>query len=183
MINLLPDDMKSQISAARVNIILVRYIFVIILAFMFLVLVQAGSYYLLDQSRKSAEQLIEANSIKADVYSETKTELEELNNSLTATKTILDQEIFYSKVLTGIAQMMPPGTVIEKISLTAEAFSRPMTMTVYAKTTEDVVAARDRFQQSSLFSSVSFEAISGTSGINDYPVSATVNLTLNPGAI
>lgn len=183
MINLLPDDMKAQLSAARVNVVLTRYIIVIILAFLFLVLIQAGAYYLLDQSRQSAEQLIEANNIKADVFGETKAELENLNSSLAATKPILDQEIFYSKVLPRIAQMMPAGTVVQEISLTADAFNNPITVQVYAKTTENAVSLRDRFQQSNLFSSVTFEAISGSGGIDGYPVNATVTLTLNPGAV
>lgn len=183
MINLLPGDMKSQISAARVNVVLVRYITVIILAFLFLVLIQAGAYYLLDQSRQSAERLIEANTIKADVYGETKTELENLNSSLSATKPILDQEIFYSKVLVSIAQLMPAGTVIQEMTLTDEAFSKPLSMKIYAKTTENAVAVRDKFQQSNLFSSVTFETISGSGGIEGYPVSATVSLTLSPGRV
>lgn len=182
MINLMPDDTKKELRAARVNVMLSRYIFVLILAGLFLALVLFGSFYLLNQSRESSLQLIQTNGVKADVYSSTKAQVDELSGSLNGARTILDQEVRYSNVLINFAQLMPSGTVIGEITLDTNSFGAPFTVAVYARTTNDAVALQDRFQSSNLFSDVSFQSISESGGIEGYPVNATMTLTLNKAA-
>ncbi|MDB5160477.1 MAG: Fimbrial assembly family protein [Candidatus Saccharibacteria bacterium] len=184
MINLLPDETKKEIRAARVSVILVRYVAVVILAFVFLVLLLAGSYFVLTQTKNSATQLIDANSTKAEVYSSTKAQVDALSSSLAETKSILDQEVLYSNVLMNIGQQMPPGTVIDKIALDASSFTgTPLTLKAYAKTTNAAVALREKFQSSPIFTNVSFQSISDTSGgISGYPVSVSMTLTISKAA-
>jgi Tfp pilus assembly protein PilN len=181
MINLMPDEIKKELRAARVNVLLVRYMGVIFLAFLFLVFILFGSYVLLNQTRDSSQKLIDANDTKAEVYQSTKTQVEALSNQLTEAKGILDQEVLYSNVLVNFAQQMPGGTIIDKLSLTPDSFNgTPLTLKVYAKTTNDAVALRDRFQSSSFFKDVSFQTISdGSAGIDGYPITATLTLTLD----
>lgn len=179
MINLMPDAEKMEIRAGKVNVVLVRYIIIIVLAFSFLVLLLIGSYLLLRQNKASAQQVIDANAAKAQVYSSTKQQVDALSTSLTQAKTILDKEILYSKVLTNIGQQMPAGTVIDKLTLSSASFTgTPTTIRAYAKTSADVVALREKFQSSPYFTNVSFDSISDTSGgIKDYPVSVSMTLT------
>lgn len=181
MINLMPDDVKVQLRAARNNVLLLRYITVIFFAALFLGTILVGAYYLLEQTRISAQKLIDANDTKAEVYSSTKAQVDALSSSLSGTKAILDQEVPYSTVLMRIGEQMPPGTVLEKIDLDTSSFNgTPLTLKIYAKTTNDTVTLRDNFQNSPYFTGVNFEAISdGSAGINGYPVSATLTLTLN----
>lgn len=181
MINLLPTDIKQDIRAARMNVVLTRYMIVILLSAVFLGMVAWGSFFLLGQIHSSSERLIEANDTKAAVYSKTKAQVDALSASLREAKGILDQEILYSNVLVNIAQQMPPNTVIDKISLDATSFSgTPLTLKVYAKSSADAIALRDKFQGSRFFSGVNFQSVSDTSGgIDGYPVSATITVTLN----
>jgi len=181
MINLMPDSAKQEIRAARVNVILIRYIFVILIAFGFLVLLLAGTYVVLTQTKASAQQLVESNDTKADVYSSTKAQVDALSASLSETKTILDQETLYSNVLMNIGQQMPSGTVIEKITLDAASFTgAPVVLKAYAKTNDAAVALRERFQSSPLFSNVNFESVSDSAGgIDGYPISVSLTLALN----
>ncbi|MFZ2126111.1 MAG: PilN domain-containing protein [Candidatus Microsaccharimonas sp.] len=181
MINLMPDDAKREIRAARANVVLVRYITILLISAAFLALVVWGSYLLLGQIHTSAQQQITANDTQAAVYSQTKQQVDSLSAGLTEAKTILDQEILYSNVLVNIAQQMPANTVIDKLTLDSNSFiGTPLTLKVYAKSSNDAVALRDRFQSSPFFSNVSFESVSDTSGgITGYPVSATITLTLN----
>jgi hypothetical protein len=181
MINLMPDEDKKELRAARVNVLLVRYMLVIFMAFAFLVLILFGAYFLLSQTKASSQQLIDANDTKAEVYSSTKTQISELSAQLAEAKGILDAEILYSKVLANFGQQMVPGTIIDKITLDSSSFSgTPLTLKVYAKTTGDTVALRERFQQSSFFTDVSFQTVSDSSGgIPGYPISATMTLTLD----
>lgn len=180
MINLMPDDAKKEIRSARVNVLLTRYIFVILLAFVFLALLLAGSYVVLTQTKQSAKQLIDANGTKAEVYSSTKVQVDALSSSLAETKSILDQEVLYSNVLMNIGQQMPAGTVIDKITLDAASFTgTPLSLKAYAKTSDAAVALRGKFQSSPIFTNVNFESVSDTAGgIPGYPVSVSMTLTI-----
>jgi cell division protein FtsB len=183
MINLMPDNAKKEIRSARMNVILGRYIIVILFAFGFLVLLLAGSYVVLTQTKQSAQRLIDANGTKANVYSSTKAQVEALSSSLSATKTILDQEVLYSNVLMNIAHQMPAGTVLGGITLNAASFTgTPITLKAYAKTTDDAVALRQKFQSSPIFTNVNFDSVSGSAGITDYPVGVSMTLTVTKAA-
>jgi len=184
MINLMPDNAKKEIRSARTNVILTRYIIIIVLAFAFLTMLLAGSYVVLTQAKQSAQRLIDANGTKAEVYSSTKAQVDTLSSGLSETKSILNQEVLYSKVLINIGQQMPTGTVIEKISLDAASFTgTPLSLKAYAKTTEAAVALREKFQSSPIFTNVSFESVSDTSGgIAGYPVSVSMTLTITKAA-
>lgn len=181
MINLMPDLAKKEIRAARSNVILTRYIIVVIFSSLFLALITWGAFILLAQVEGTAKQLIEANDTESAVYSDTKAQVNSLSASLNEAKTILDQEITYSDVLINIAQQMPANTIIDKITLDQTSFNgTPLTLKVYAKTNTDAITLRDRFQSSPFFSSVNFESVSdATTTISGYPVSATMTLTLN----
>lgn len=180
MINLLPDDQKKELRSARMNTTLSRYIFVLLGSGLFLALISWGAFFLLDQIKSSNEQLIEANDTKAAVYSDTKAQIDTLSASLGEAKSILDQEILYSKVLVNIAQQMPANTVLDKVTLDDNAFNgAPITLKAYGKTNDDIVELRNRFQSSSHFTNVNFQTVSETDGIDGYPVSVTLSLTFN----
>jgi hypothetical protein len=180
MINLMPPDVKKELRAARMNVALLHYMTVILISAVFLALILWGTFMLLGQIQDSSKRLIEANDTKAEVYSQTKQQVDSLSAGLNDAKGILDQEILYSNILVNIAQQMPPGTLIDKITLDETSFSgTPLTLKVYAKTSGDAVALRDRFQNSAFFSDVNFQSVSDASGVDGYPVSATLTVTLN----
>jgi Tfp pilus assembly protein PilN len=183
MINLMPDDAKKEIRSARVNVILTRYIIVILLAFAFLILVLGVSYVVLTQQKSNAQQRIALNSTKADVYSSTKAQVDALSSSLSQTKTLLDQEVLYSNVLMNIGQQMPPGTVLDSITLDTASFAgTPITLKAYAKTTDAAVALRGKFQSSPIFTNVNFTSVSDNAGIDGYPVSVAITLVVTKAA-
>jgi cell division protein FtsB len=144
MISLLPYDAKKDIRSARVNVILTRYIVVTLLAFGFLALLLAGSYVVLAQTRSSAQQVIDAGETKAAVYSSTQADVDQLSDNLAETKSILNKEVRYSKVLIGIGQQMPAGTVLEEITLDSNSFTgTPLNLKAYAATNAAAVALRE----------------------------------------
>lgn len=185
MINLLSDERKDEIRAARVNVILIRYITIVIVAIAFLLGSLVLSYTILEFTRQSAEQQIAANDIKSDIYRETRAQVETLGQSLQTAKTIFDSEIPYSEVLTGIGGLMPPGTIMDTLTLTSASFAgTPMSLKVYAKTSSDALALQGRFQSSPLFSGVSFQTIEESdTTIDGYPVSVTMSFTLNKAGV
>jgi len=178
MINLMPDDSKKEIRAARTNVILSRYIIIVIFAIVFLGLVNGGAYYILDGVKKSAETAIASNSSNDTSYGSVQAEVDTLKQSLTGAQVILDQEVRYSKVLTTISSLVPSGVILDSISLSQAKFDTPVTLQAYAKTTADANALQTAFAASPSFANVKIQSISSQSSVSGYPVSATLNLTI-----
>jgi len=181
MINLMPTEEKRQIRAARVNIFLIRYSIIVAIAFGFLLIVIATSYVVLLQNKASAQQLIESNDTKAAVYSATQAEITSLSANLSGAKTTLDQQLSYAKVLSRIGQSMPAGTVLKDLTLLPASFdgTTPITLQVFAKNNSVTASLQPQFQGTGLFTNVTLGSVSEQGGVADYPVSATMTLTLS----
>lgn len=180
MINLLANDRKSEITAARTNIIIVRYTAIIVLAIAFILGALTVSNGVLRSTMASADSLIAANDTKADVYSDTKQEVDTLSAQLTEAKSILDQEIRYSQVLVKIGQLMPEGTVLDGLDLSASAFAgTPVTIKAYARSASEASLLQSQFQGSSLFSQVALQGTQASGGIDGYPVVVSMTISLN----
>lgn len=182
MINLLPYEVKQDIRAARMNVTLIRYIVVLAIGMVFLAVIAFGVYTILMDTKASAENAIKDNQAKTSSYASVRDQASTFRTQLSLAKTILDKETRYSKVITGIAALMPAGTVLDSLALSPTSFGAPTTLTVYAKTTADALAVKDSFQSSSLFSNVSFTALSNSAQSKDYPITASLTVTINKGA-
>ncbi len=64
MINLLPDETKRQLKAARLNTVLIKYIIFLVLAAIFLGAACGISYAVLSNSKDDAEKVISQNQNK-----------------------------------------------------------------------------------------------------------------------
>ena len=180
MINLLSDERKAEIRAARTNVIIVRYTGIIAMAIVFILSTLYVSYTVLQNTMASAETQISANDVKADIYSETKQQVDTLSAKLAEAKTILDQEIRYSRVLVNIGQQMPSGTVLGDVTLSAASFSgTPVELKAYAKSTTEAGELKTRFQASPLFSQVNLLSTDENAGIDGYPVSVSMTVVFN----
>jgi Tfp pilus assembly protein PilN len=179
MINLLPEESKKEIRAARTNVTLLNYIIILFLGIAFLVLICIGVYFVLTNTQADAERLINVSKSKSASYTSVAAQGSALRAGLSSAKTILDQEVVYTKILTGIAALMPSGVVLNSLNLSPSVFGTPTTLQFFAKTTKDALALKDSVQTSPLFSNVSFQTLSNSSQSSDYPVSATLSVTIN----
>lgn len=181
MINLLPIDKKAEIRAARTNLILVRYITILILAVAFVLASMYVTYTVLGLTKGSSEKIITSNAVRTGIYNSTQSEIDALSSSLAQTKVLLDQDVRYSKVFVNIAQLMPAGTVFGKLELNDDSFNgAPTNAKVSAKTSADAVTLRQNFEKSSLFSRVSFQTIvESGNAVEGYPVSVDMTFTIN----
>jgi len=182
MINVMPDDTKKQLRAARANVTLTRYILTSLVAFGFLVAILFGSSFVLAQTQTSAEALIEANDTKASVFEETQVQIDRLSQDLGSARTILDQQISYSSILRSLGAAMTPGTIIDSFELSDTAASgSPVEVRVYATNTQALTTLRDSLAGSPNFSSADLGSVSTQDGIQGYPVSATMTTVINRG--
>lgn len=184
MINLLPDERKLDIKAARANTILLRYMAIIALAFAFIGGAVYISYMLLQTTMASAEQRVTDNDTKAGVFSSTQAEVQALSTKLSDAKSILDQEIRYSQVLVKIGQLTPPGVVLGDLTLDTASFGgTPVELTAYAKSNSEASQLQSQLQSSPLFSSVVLKGTESDKGVDGYPVLVTLTVSFNKAGI
>lgn len=184
MINLLPEEAKKDIRAARSNVTLLNYILILGLGVVFLGAICGGVYIVLMGMKADAERLITVNENKSSAYVTAQQQGTALRAGLTSAKAILDQEVVYTKILTDIATLMPSGVVLDGLTLSPSTLGAPTTMQFFAKTTDDALKLKDSFQASGLFSNVSFQSLSSASEQSGgYSVSAILSLTINKSAV
>jgi len=184
MINLLADTKKSDIAAARVNLILTRYIDIIILAFLFLGGALFVSYTILTSIKDNADALIEANSSKTSERTAAATQqVEQLRSTLAQAQASLANEARYSQVLVKLGQALPSGTILDDLTLTTTNVANgvPTTITVYARTADDAKKTLQQLQTSGLFSSVVAGETKAAGGPEGYPVTAPFTVIFNRG--
>lgn len=184
MINLLPNGKKDDILAARANVILLRYIGIIVIAFLFTLLIFSTSKSVLSGTMETAQSRIETNSVKADVYSSTQQEVSALSSKLSDTKALLNNDIRYSQVLTELGRLTPAGVIIKQLTLNDATFNgTPLKLTAYARSTAEASTLQTQLQSSSLFSQVSLQQTDTSGGISGYPVAISLNVSLNKGGL
>lgn len=184
MINLLATDRKEEIKAARVNVILMRYMGIILLSQLFIGGALFVTYTVLTATLTSAESIISTNDIKADVYSETRQQVEGLSAKLNGAKVALDQEVRYSQVLVKMGQLMPTGTVLGDLTLNTASFNgQPVDVKAYAKSTNEAGLLQTNFQGSPLFSNVEIKSTEANQEVDGYPVTISMTVTLNKAGI
>lgn len=181
MINLLPNDLKVAIKAARTNVVLIRYMAIILVGLAFILSVLYVYLLILQSTMASAESRIEANDIKADIYSATRQQVEGLSTQLTEAKSILDQDTRYSNFLIGLGQVTPPNTILDSLVLDDTHFNgTPFQLKGYAKTDSDAVLLGNQLKAATnLFTSVTIESTTTEGGSTGYPVVLTMNVILN----
>lgn len=181
MINLLPPNTRSQIAAARANRLLLRYIILLLAAIAFLLAAIGIVYIYLGNAKATAEASIQDSMAQVSDYAAVESEAASFRQDLTNAKQILDNDVAYSKVVLEIASVLPPGIVLDTLSLDSETFGTPTTLTARARDYATVLQLKDSLQRSSLFSDASIQTISsGTDG--PYPLSATLSVTIRKDA-
>lgn len=180
MINLLPPNEKKQIVAGRANIILSRYVIILIFGIAFLGLFALAIYLLVTNIKTNAEDTLLQSSSKTNSYSSVQAQAAVLRSNLTTAKLILDNEISYSSVIIRVAQILPAGVVLDGLSLSASTFGTPTTITAHAKTNAAAVAFKDALQSyPAYFSNVSFQNLNTSSNSGDYPIVVVLNVTIS----
>lgn len=181
MINLLPPEIKAQTNAARANRLLLRYGILLLGAFVFLLAAIGLVHVYLGTTKASAEAAITDNISRAGGYASVEAEAQAFRQNLSSVKQILDTDVTYTKVVLKIANVLPPGVVLSTINLDSQTFGTPTTLTANVKDYPTVLRLKDSLQASDLFTNVSLQTISNE-GVGDYPLSATLAVTIQKDA-
>lgn len=190
MINLLPETHKSDIRAARANVLLVRYIAILGAALVVLGGIVTAAYVVLENRKISAQDLLDANTTRTAKYQPVRAEADSLRTSIASAKSILDQKVSYTKLIYKIADSTPNGVILDTLELDPTTFGNTtMIINATAKTVEAAQKLRDDFSSttnSGLFSDVKLLTLEsgaddGTGG--EYPVKVSVSVMINKGAL
>lgn len=187
MINLLPDETKRDIRAARSNVVLLRYNFLTVIAAGCLVIVCVFFFFVLSNDKSNAVSKNSENQAKAASYAPTKAAANEYKQNLATAKTILDKNVNYTSTIFEIVKLLPSGVVLDGLTLNADDFGKQKTFTANAKTYADATKLKENFQNSKLFTNVFFQTInnqgdgSSSSSPSDsaYPVQVILSAQLN----
>lgn len=180
MINLLPEENKKELRAARMNVVLLRYNILTLAAVGCLLIALAGFYIYLTSTKSNAEAANAENIAKAAEFATTKQEAEEYRKNLATAKQILNNEVNYTSLVFGITELLPKGVVLDNINLSAQDFGNQTSLTAHAKNYDAATALKQNFEQSKMFDNVYFQTINNESDQSSgYPISITISVKIN----
>ena len=180
VINLLPQEEQRQLRAARTNVLLLRYNVLLLGAVIFLVLAVGVTYIQLTTTKDLAERTITLNNNKSSDFVPIENQAAQFRTNLGTAKQILDHEVTYTKVVLAIAKVLPSGVILDNLNLDSQTFGTATTLVAHAKDYSRVLALKESFQTSKLFSDVHFESIANgeASTIPEYPITVNLNVTI-----
>lgn len=182
MINLLPTDDKAQVHAARHNTILVRYVFLFSLVLLTTLGLFGGGFYLAERDKSQARDVLEIENAKASEYAKVKQRAEEFSKDLATAKSVFSNGVSYSQLLLDVAEIVPSGTIINSLNLSASTFGTPITISGRAKSLTKVEELKSSLESSDLFEKVSTVSVTveqGQDNSSSYDYSVTLNATLS----
>lgn len=183
MINLLPDDRKKDIRTARSNVILLRYNFILVAVLIAICTIYALLYLGLTRNQSEATTNKGENEKLASAYSKARVESEEYSRNLATARTILDNTIAYTSLISAITESVPSGVVLDTLSLKAESIGQPTVFSARAKSYAKAIELKERFQKSKVFSNVFLQSVQegsdGGGSSSGYPYSVTISATIN----
>lgn len=179
MINLLPPALKKDINAGRINVILVRYIWLLALSIAIVGAFVVFTMLVLQGIRSTAESQISDNAQKAESYTPVQVRATTFQSNLATAKSILAKQTNYSTIILDISAHIPSGVVLENLSLDAKTFGTPMEIRAKAKSRDAANALKDSLETSNIFKDVQFKSLTNTNDSSGYAMSIVLQATID----
>lgn len=182
MINLLPDDHKRDIRAARMNVVLLRYNFLMFISFLSLLAICAIFYVVLSTNQSSAVSKNSDNSAKAASFQAVRTAADDYRNNLSIANKVLGNSVNYTSVIFEITELLPAGVILDSLTLNATDFGQQTTFSAHAKSYAQATELKESFEKSKLFTNVYFQNITDSASGEQpgaYPVAVSLSAKLN----
>ncbi|HET8690190.1 MAG TPA: hypothetical protein VFL81_02035 [Candidatus Saccharimonadales bacterium] len=193
MINLLSSEHKRNLRAARVNVVLRRYVNLILLVAIIAALIFAAGYLLTRRERSQAAAAISENQSQIAQYDKVRHQAEQFETNLKSARVILSGQVTFSQLIVDIAKTLPAGTVLESLHIeTQDIGGKPITLS--ARTVDSAVTPlklKSALEASPLFSNVSIISIKRDTNLDNqtqptsqsaYPVSVSLSVSLTKTA-
>lgn len=183
MINLLPSDYKSEIRAARTNVIILRYISLMLVGVALVSFLVIATYFSLSISQQSSNARIKENSKREASFASVKKQAEQFRSDLSIAKAITDNEVKYSSLIYRISNALPDGVVLDTLAVDSQTVGTSVTFAASARSLKSAVALKTAFENNTaLFENVYLETVTKADG-GDYPYKTNLNATIRKEAI
>ncbi len=160
MINLLAYDKKREIRAGKFNVMSLKFLVISLAGVGLIALLLGLSFIVLTTARDGAVKRAEENATTIGGYSADKQEIQEYASKLSTIATILDSQVYYSKIFLAIGSALPNDAIIRELSVKPDNFTTGLQLTVYSRTKESMVKVKDNMQKvPDIFSNVQFSSV------------------------
>ncbi|MFZ2991423.1 MAG: hypothetical protein WA087_01020 [Candidatus Saccharimonadales bacterium] len=182
MINLLPRESKKQLRAAHTNVALIRYLALLSAGITFLILACAVSYFILLGISNTNEEAKENQQSTNISYSTAKAQFDQMAASMQSASEIMNKQVLFSNIITGLASALPVGVIIDNLTASAEGLSTPTVIKAHAVSDSSVSKLRENLTKSPLFSSSEVQITTNDpNAVTGYPIAVTITATINKG--
>lgn len=180
MINLLSPSDKKMLRAARRNTVWSRYTFIIVALLIAVNIILALTLFLIQSQARSYEERITNNAeLSNREYRTTKTQAATFRKDLATAKAILDNETNYSSIIVDIARTIPSGCVLSTLTLNAQSFSTPQSLSFRCKTPEDILRLKSALERSTaIFDKVNIVSTSLSTELITDPYAVSINMSV-----
>lgn len=192
MINLLSPDVKRDIKAARVNVILVQYCVAFVMLGVLVAGIYGAGFWLISRDEQGIRERLTAQEADTRKYTNVVKQADTFRSNLKIAKDILSKEISYSQFLTTLAKDIPSGTVLTKLTLGSTpgtkktAASNTTIIDARATSYEKVLELKTRLEQSELLENVSISSATRPDNLTSlspiearYPYTASLTVTVS----
>ncbi len=159
MINLLSQQSRRELAAARRNIILRQYIFATLLLCIGVTGVFVVGYVLLYNQANAYRQDAARYAPMRESYGDVIKEASDYSKNLATAKAIFDNEFIFSDLLTTLAHTLPKNTILSGINIRTVELSKPIELTCNTKSYSDAEALKKAFQGSRFFKDTKLRSI------------------------
>ena len=169
-VNILPPQLKSQLSYSRRNVVVVHYIILVLLVAggLSLILV-GGSWYASRQINRLNQTLADRQKQRA-AYKDTEANVKTLQANLSAIEKLFNEKTTYSAVLADFAAVLPPGSYLNKVTLNGDD-KKPLELLVTADSFNTAGLVRNSLLKSPRLKSVDVQSINKDDKTGDFTVS------------
>lgn len=179
MINLLPKSKQKEVRAAYGNTLLLRYVILSTAALLFLAVALFITYVVLTREINHAEVKRQENEQRAAGYVETRKAAIQLRSDLVSAKTLFDNEVRYSKLLTRFSQLLPNGAAISELELNQQSLKQPVNIDIKINSREAVETLEKNFNNSPYIKSISLGSINTNNESSRFPYTVNVEFSFD----
>lgn len=184
MINLLPKESKKQLRAAHTNVALTRYLLLLCAGIIFLILACAVSYFILASINNTNEEAKKNQQSTNTSYSTAKAQFDQMTDSIQAASGIMNKQLLFSNLVTGLANALPVGVVVDNLAANIENIGSPITIKAHAVSENSISTLRTNLTNSSLFLSPEVQTVTNNQDAAiGYPIAITITVTINKGGM
>lgn len=191
MINLLSSETKTQLQAARRNVVLRRLFFFVSTVLLGIGAIYGYGFWTVEKERTLATDNNNVALSHLKQYDAVKQQAAQYRSDLKIAKTILGSEFMFSEFLIETAKTLPPNTILDNLTMTTKQTATAarkagtISLRARAKSYDDSLKLKDALENSELFTDVKLlnikrpEKMSDLKGIQaTYPFEITLEVVV-----